>query len=875
MKLQYQYLIVVFFGIAIAAISSPMYADTMCTDSSTTSSSGTLYDSGGASGNYSSNENCSFLIQPAGGGSITLSFSTFEYEYNYDNLYVYDGTNNNGTLLGRFTGSVLPQDLTASSGAMYIIHVSDNIITDSGFSATWIQATDTVEPAGSVSLLFSDDFESGLHQWTQSDASYSGIGSHTYNSAISSLFLHNSANTVTSRTIDADVFEATLSVWVRKGADAFSEDPISGEDLTLSYLNSSNQWVVLETFLGGSVDGEIFNVSYQLPRVALHSNLQLRFSLLDGSGYNRDYWHVDDVELLASTQNFTCDQPVIFEDDFESGTSQWVLSDNTYVGTGTQTANSGSQSLYLHDDTSDITSLAVDSSTGDEATLSFWLRRGDDSFSEDPDTNENLELYYLNDSNSWVLLDIFLGNGTPGEIISSSYSLPLDALHANFKIRFHLTKGSGSDNDYWHIDDVQISLISCEVVPDVDRLVIIHDQSATYCLAEPMTVTAYNSLSEVVGTYSGTIILDTQTGSGTWSLSSGSGAFIDSVADDGLASYTFSESDNGTATFALSYRQGAATINVDAYDSSIRDDDTEGDLLFSATGFSVTAAALTNPPTLPISNTIATQTSGEAFTLHLAAYGADADSGECSIIETYTGNKTINVSAQYIDPAVGGLMPLGSGSMTFTNGQANFSSRYDDVGKIIINVSDTDAGINGNTSEFVVKPAGFSITVVDNPATTDSGSGFSIAGAPFTVNVQSLNSQGNVTPNYGNELIAESVKVAIDSLVFPIGGDIGLLNNASQFIKGSGSELNTFKNTAITWSEVGSIRLIASVADNDYLGVGNITSSPSDTIGRFYPDKFKLSSPQIIDAHSTFTYFSQPQLTVSYELQLPKITIQV
>jgi len=60
-------------------------------------------------------------------------------------------------------------------------------------------------PSSSVSALFRDDFESGLQQWAQSDATYSGIGTHTSNSSISSLFLHGTANTVTSRTIDAGV----------------------------------------------------------------------------------------------------------------------------------------------------------------------------------------------------------------------------------------------------------------------------------------------------------------------------------------------------------------------------------------------------------------------------------------------------------------------------------------------------------------------------------------------------------------------------------------------------------------------------------------------------------------------------------------------
>jgi hypothetical protein len=91
------------------------------------------------------------------------------------------------------------------------------------------------------------------------------------------------------------------------------------------------------------------------------------------------------------------------------------------------------------------------------ADLSIWIRRGDDSFSENPDAGEDLVIQYLDSFNNWTFLETFPGNGTPGEIITRTYSLPGAALHNNFAIRLIVTGGSGNDFDYWHVDDVVVT----------------------------------------------------------------------------------------------------------------------------------------------------------------------------------------------------------------------------------------------------------------------------------------------------------------------------------------------------------------------------------------------------------------------------------
>jgi hypothetical protein len=116
--------------------------------------------------------------------------------------------------------------------------------------------------------------------------------------------------------------------------------------------------------------------------------------------------------------------------------------------------NSGIYSLYTRWDTVVAQSPTVPLGGYSETSVSYWIQRGDDSFSEDPDPGEDLVVEYLNNGAVWVILDTFTGSGTPGEIFHAWHNLPADALHDNFQIRFGQLDGSGSDFDYWHIDDV-------------------------------------------------------------------------------------------------------------------------------------------------------------------------------------------------------------------------------------------------------------------------------------------------------------------------------------------------------------------------------------------------------------------------------------
>ena len=114
------------------------------------------------------------------------------------------------------------------------------------FSATF--STKCLAAPGDI--LLSDDFERATlgADWTVNNfggTGNAGIGTFTANSPTRSLYTRWDQVTVTSKTFDLSAAAAAeLSLWVRVGSDAFSEDPENPgtEDLMVEYLSSAGTW---------------------------------------------------------------------------------------------------------------------------------------------------------------------------------------------------------------------------------------------------------------------------------------------------------------------------------------------------------------------------------------------------------------------------------------------------------------------------------------------------------------------------------------------------------------------------------------------------------------------------------------------------------
>jgi hypothetical protein len=427
-----------------------------------------------------------------------------------------------------------------------------------------------------------------------------------------------------------------------------------------------------------------------------------------------------------------------------------------------------------------------------------------------------------------------------------------------------------------YIDEVRVindALTPAEIVALRDethpcantaRFTITHNAFGIHCAAETVTVNVVDALTGTpLLNYNAPVQLDTQSGFGTWALTAGAGAFSDGTADDGAATYTWPLGQS-QATFTLGYPQGPPSIDVDVFqvtNNGIRDDDAEGPLVFSPNGFTVTAAALSNPPGA-VAPFATSQTAGTNFALHVAAYGQTPGDPVCGIIEGYTGAKSLKFWSQYVNPstgtrsatidaaAVAASEPAATPqAVVFTNGQAVVTAKYKDVGQIRLALKDDTtvnaelpAGITGATANFVVRPYEFRLSgiadaagAVANPQAVDAaGPVFLAAGAPFRATVTARDAEGSTTPNYGREAISEGVRMSVQ-IVAPAGG----ANPAVGSVVGFGSFANgVATGTDFVWNEVGIMQVVPGVGDGDYLSAGDVTGSTSERIGRFVPSHF-------------------------------------
>lgn len=428
----------------------------------------------------------------------------------------------------------------------------------------------------------------------------------------------------------------------------------------------------------------------------------------------------------------------------------------------------------------------------------------------------------------------------------------------------------------------------CSVAPAIHHFEITHNNSAVFCAPTPVTVAAKNAAGDTVTGYTGTVTIDTNSGVGDWSTSTGGGTLANGTVNDGEALYSFTSADNGEVTFILDHSDLSTTtplaINISADDGGVVDDDSEGLLTFSATAFAITGSALANPPPAAVADfpVINTQVAGVEFPIHIALYGEDS-SAVCGVLKTYNGNKNLTYNVNYKNPNSGTIGLVNSSPVNFFEGRGTVAVNYRDVGEISIDVS--DGSYSGESGNFVVVPHAFGIVLgpvgssedVDTNATDAASAIYKKSGESFTVRVSSLEAGGNVTPNYGLEAIAEEILLA-HQLQAPtaVDGGVAGLFTASAGLPNAG----TFTFDA-AWNEVGIIQLNASVADGDYLGTGyNVTSSRAN-VGRFYPAFFTVSNAALANRNqlagatqaacvSDFTFLGE-DLTLTFSVTANRI----
>lgn len=439
-------------------------------------------------------------------------------------------------------------------------------------------------------------------------------------------------------------------------------------------------------------------------------------------------------------------------------------------------------------------------------------------------------------------------------------------------------------------------------INEIDHYAIFLSGAAVTCEAETVTIAAHD-VSELGVDAGARTITVTATSStpgwvstdASWALAAGyTGTFSSSGAQ---ATYTF---DTGESSVELLLSNSSeADIDIDVVDADPSITDIEGSAEDPILSFSDTGLRFYNDADAdgdadgndPIEDTIVAGTASGQWILR--AVQTNSGTGACEA--RATGALNVNLAYECIDPDTcvrnddaeinntaiaendfGATLTYNSVSLTFdADGEAPISLEYFDVGEIQLHAqlslaadaSNPAITLEGTSGLTISRPADIVITSIEdasgttNPGTTTAGTGFVASEEAFTIIAEARNSVGGLTPNFGNETIAEGISAEAVNLVMPSTGDLPPLSNANAFsVTGTAGE---FSNTTVEFTEAGTIQLRVRLSDGDYMGTGvDVVGATSGNVGRFYAEELNLVSRSIANGcASGFTYMSDIALT--------------
>lgn len=218
---------------------------------------GTVYDSGGPNGQYANSETWTQTYCAAKlGDVVTLTFSQFNIENNWDFFSVYDAPSVlPANLIGTFTGTNGPGTISASisvanpQGCLTVRFTSDGIITAPGFAFKVSCAPPPVPVAGSCNVI---SYTPGMTVHTGGTNSYDpggptgttypgnlGVGS-TGVAPFHARYCPSSAGNVVTMNFSSFNVEATFDGLYVFDADILPGTPLNTGPITASQFNSGN-----------------------------------------------------------------------------------------------------------------------------------------------------------------------------------------------------------------------------------------------------------------------------------------------------------------------------------------------------------------------------------------------------------------------------------------------------------------------------------------------------------------------------------------------------------------------------------------------------------------------------------------------------------
>ena len=163
--------------------------DKLCVNTSSTDSSGVLYDEGGALYDYSTDKTCTFLISPGCRDSIIIDVDFLDVEKNFDYLNIYDGPNTNSVNIYQETGKqTIKKQVIATSGTATIELTSDQYVTGAGFQLSWrstsLKSSDSIQVStgpyyANSPIDFSFSGNADTYSWNFGDNKFSSVAAPT------------------------------------------------------------------------------------------------------------------------------------------------------------------------------------------------------------------------------------------------------------------------------------------------------------------------------------------------------------------------------------------------------------------------------------------------------------------------------------------------------------------------------------------------------------------------------------------------------------------------------------------------------------------------------------------------------------------------
>lgn len=277
------------------------------------SCNGQFTDSGSTLANYHNNEDWTYTIAPPGATSISLSFSSFDIESNYDYMYIYDGLSTDSPLLGTYTGTNSPETITSTGEALTIRFTSDNWTTNPGWEATWTCISDDnippVTEIGTIPNWVTEDFNLGFLdadniQVTRQFYQTSSLDNTEWSANSNNGFLTDEFNSLSA------AWTSYTGTWNTASGSLFQSDESSSNTILSANLNQTG------------TDEYLYHWNSNIGGTGTNKRAGLHFFCDDASASNRGnsyfvYYRIDSdllqiYEVSDNVFSLVSDIPMVF-----------------------------------------------------------------------------------------------------------------------------------------------------------------------------------------------------------------------------------------------------------------------------------------------------------------------------------------------------------------------------------------------------------------------------------------------------------------------------------------------------------------------------------------------------------------------------------